>query len=64
MNNSHLGAETLMQDVLEALPFGEKTAALTHLPLLFSTVPDFAAMGGSVPEGFKSIKRLVTFAWE
>ena len=64
VNNSHLGAETQMRDVLEALPFGEKTAALTHLPLLFSTVPDFAAMGGSVPEGFKSIKRLVTFAWE
>lgn len=64
VNNSHLGVETQMGDVEKALPFAQKTAELTHLPLLFSTVPDFAAAGGSVPEGFKPIKRLVTFAWE
>ena len=64
VNNSHLGVETQTGDVEKALPFARKTAELTHLPLLFSTVPDFAATGGSVPEGFKPIKRLVTFAWE
>lgn len=64
VNNSHLGVETQMGDVEKALPFARKTAELTHLPLLFSTVPDFAAAGGSVLEGFKPIKRLVTFAWE
>ena len=64
VNNSHLGAETQMRDVLEALPFGEKTAALTHLPLLFSTVPDFAAGGGKVPPGLRQVRRLVKFAWE
>lgn len=64
VNNSHLGLETQMADVRNALPFAQKTAGLTGLPLLYSTVPDFAAAGGSVPEGVKIVKRLVTFAWE
>lgn len=64
VNNSHLGRETAMGHVLEALPFAQRTAELLHLPLLYSTVPDFALEGEQAPEGFKVVRRLVTFAWE
>jgi len=63
VNNSHLGVETEWPDVQEALRFARKTAELTGLPLLYSTVPDFA-LDGPAPEGFRAIKRLVTFSWE
>lgn len=64
VNNSHLGAETAWEDVRASLPFAEATARATGLPLLYSTVPDFALNGGEVPEGFRAVRRLVTFAWE
>lgn len=65
VNNSHLGVETTLETVLSALPFGEETAKLTELPLLCSTVPDFALREGEpVPAGFKKIKRYVKFFWE
>lgn len=64
VNNSHLGVETKMEHVLDALPFAQRTAELLHLPLLYSTVPDFALEGEEAPEGFKVVRRLVTFAWE
>lgn len=63
VNNSHLGVETELLDVQEALRFANKTAELTGLPLLYSTIPDFA-LEGQAPEGFRAIKRLVTFSWE
>ncbi len=63
VNNSHLGVETEWPDVGEALRFARKTAELTGLPLLYSTVPDFA-LDGPAPDGFRVIKRLVTFSWE
>ena len=64
VNNSHLGVETRLEHVLGSLPFAERTAELLHLPLLYSTVPDFALGGGEAPEGFRAVRRLVTFAWE
>lgn len=64
VNNSHLGVETTMEDVKAALPFAQATAQAIGLPLLYSTVPDFALDGGVAPEGFRAVRRLVTFAWE
>lgn len=65
VNNSHLGTETTLEDVQKALPFAQRTAELLGLPLLYSTVPDFAITdGGDPPRGFRAVKRLVTFAWE
>ncbi|MCH5352260.1 MAG: ParA family protein [Acutalibacter sp.] len=65
VNNSHLGVETTLETLLEALPFAEKTAELTGLPLLCSTAPDFSIEKGEpLPEGFFTIKRLVKFFWE
>lgn len=63
VNNSHLGVETKLEDVLAALPFARKTAGLTGLPLMYSTIPELA-LEGAAPPGFRVIKRLVTFSWE
>ncbi len=35
----------------------------TGLPLLYSTVPDFAAKS-PLPQGFRRVRRYVRFAWE
>ena len=64
VNNSHLGVETELWHVLEALDFAKATAELTGLPLLYSTVPDFALDSTEPPKGFKAVGRLVKFAWE
>lgn len=65
VNNSHLGVETRLETLLEALPFAEATADLTGLPLLYSTAPDFALEEGErLPQGFRPIRRLVRFSWE
>lgn len=65
VNNSHLGVETNLETLLEALPFAVKAAELTKLPLLFSTAPDFALEEGErLPGGFRQIKRYVKFFWE
>ncbi len=63
VNNSHLGVETAWEDIREAASFGRRTAELLGLPLLYSTVPDFAAPE-PLPEGFKKVRRYVRFAWE
>ena len=63
VNNSNLAVQTDMQTVLNAVPFAKKAAELCHLPLLYSTVPDFA-MENTLPEGFKAVKRYVRFVWE
>lgn len=63
VNNSHLGAETTAECLIEGRKFGEETARLTGLPLLYSTVPEFAA-AGEIPEGFRVVERVVRFAWE
>lgn len=64
VNNSHLGVETTLETVLASLPFAEEVAGLTGLPLLYSTVPEFALPKGEVPEGLKPVRRYVTFGWE
>lgn len=64
VNNSHLGVETTKEDLLRAIPFAEKTAKLTELPLLYSTAPDFAAEDKEISENFTVIERLVRFTWE
>jgi hypothetical protein len=38
VNNSNLGAQTTAEDILSSLPYGEEVAALTGLPLRFTTV--------------------------
>ena len=63
VNNSNLAVQTDMQTVLDAVPFAKKAAELCHLPLLYSTVPDFA-VENTLPEGFKAVKRYVRFVWE
>ena len=63
VNNSNLAVQTDMQMVLDAVPFAKKAAELCHLPLLYSTVPDFA-VENTLPEGFKAVKRYVRFVWE
>ena len=50
VNNSHLGAETTLACLEEAQGFAQETARLTGLPLLCSTVPDFALKGQEAPE--------------
>ena len=58
VNNSHLGVETTLETLERALPFARKTAELTHLPLLYSTAPDFAlGEGEALPQGFRKVKR-------
>ncbi len=65
VNNSHLGMETDLETLLEALPFARKTAELAGLPLLYSTAPDFAlAPDERLPQGFRTVKRYVKFPWE
>lgn len=65
VNNSHLGVETQLQDLLDALGFAQRASQLTGLPLLYSTAPDFALKEGEpLPEGFKPVKRYVKFMWE
>lgn len=64
INNSHLGVESTLEDIEASLDFARQTAELAGLPLLYSTVPDFALKGKAPPEGFKTIKRLVKFVWE
>lgn len=64
VNNSHLGAETTLDVLKEALPFAQETARLCGLPLLYSTAPDFALGGQPPPEGFRKVQRLVRFAWD
>lgn len=65
VNNSHLGVETTLETLEQALPFARKTAELTRLPLLYSTAPDFAlGEGEALPQGFRKVKRYVKFLWE
>ena len=64
VNNSHLGTESRMEDIEASLDFAAETSKLTGLPLLCSTVPDFALNTQALPEGFVKVKRLVKSPWE
>ena len=63
VNNSHLGVNTTQQTVLEAEGFARDSAKLCGLPLLYSTIPDFA-VEGELPENYKIVRRYVHFVWE
>lgn len=39
VNNSHLGAQTVADDIITSVPYAEKTAELTKLPLMYTTAP-------------------------
>ncbi|MGN0544300.1 MAG: ParA family protein [Acutalibacteraceae bacterium] len=39
VNNSHLGAQTAADDIITSMPYAEKTAELTKLPLMYTTAP-------------------------
>ncbi len=39
VNNSHLGAQTAADDIITSVPYAEKTAELTRLPLMYTTAP-------------------------
>ena len=63
VNNSHLGVNTTQQTVLDAVDFARDSAQLCGLPLLYSTIPDFA-VEGDLPENCKVVRRYVHFVWE
>lgn len=65
VNNSHLGVETTLQTVLESIPFAQETAERAGIPLLYSTIVDFAAeVSPALPGGVEVIRRYVKFPWE
>lgn len=43
VNNSHMQSETTVEDILQGIPFAQKTAEILKLPLAFTTVPAFLA---------------------
>ena len=63
VNNSNLGVNTTQQTVLDAVDFARDSADLCGLPLLYSTIPDFA-VEGDLPENCKVVRRYVHFVWE
>lgn len=64
INNTHLGVESTFEDCINSLEFAKEVSEITGLPLLYSTIPEFAVKGNEVPCGFKVIERLVKFPWE
>lgn len=64
VNNSHLGVETTYEVVEKSISFAQKTAELAGVPLLYSTVPDFAVKKEINDKNIKTIKRFVKFNWE
>ena len=54
VNNSNLGKETTAEDVLRSVTFAEEAAALTKLPILFTSVDErlFPALDGKIPHLF------------
>lgn len=65
VNNSHMGVESTLENVIAAQSFGEAVAAGASLPLCYSTVPDFVlAEGVQEPKGYRRVQRLVRFPWE
>jgi hypothetical protein len=64
VNNSHMGVDSSYDVALASVEFAEKVSEYTQLPLLYSTITDFALGNRAVPDGFKKVKRLVLFPWE
>lgn len=68
VNNTHLGVETTKEIVLKSIDFAKETSKLANIPLLYTTIPEFAVIDkDSFKEKHKEvkiIKRLVKFPWE
>ena len=64
VNNSHMGVDSTLDIALASENFAKEVAKGTGLPLLFSTVTDFALGDREVPENFRTVSRLVLFPWE
>ena len=64
VNNTHLGVDSTFENSAVSEGFAKEVSKIADLPLLFSTVTDFAAGEREIPEGFKKIERLVLFPWE
>ncbi len=48
INNSNLGAETTEAHILNAVPYAEKLAEISKLPLMFTTAPDWLEIENTV----------------
>ena len=48
INNSNLGVETTEEHILNAIPYAEKLAELSGLPLMFTTAPDWLEIENTV----------------
>ncbi len=59
VNNTHLGVETTQSILIDSIEYANQFSKISGLPLLYSVAPDFMPT-----EGFKTIKRYVTFPWE
>ena len=65
VNNSHLSNETTVETVEASREFAGETAELCGLPLMYHTIPDFAAKKAAfLPPDFKIVHRYVQFPWE
>lgn len=64
VNNSHLSAQTTVQDILRALPFAEQVARLTGLPLICTTAPSFLDRSALDGQSIFWLDRLVKNPWE
>lgn len=49
INNSNLGAETKEEHIINAIPYAERLAEISNLPLLFTTAPDWLEIENTVP---------------
>lgn len=64
INNSHLRLDTTVETVEASLGFAKETAEKLNLPLLYSTIPDFAVKAEGENKDFVVVKHLVKFPWE
>lgn len=64
VNNSHMGVDSTLEIALESKAFADMVSQYTGLPLLYSTITDFALGDNALPDGFMKVSRLVLFPWE
>lgn len=49
INNSNLGAETTREHILNSIPYAQKLAEISNLPLLMTTAPDWLTVENTIP---------------
>lgn len=49
INNSNLGAETTSEHIVNAIPYAQKLAEISGLPLLLTTAPDWLTVENTIP---------------